>query len=174
MVFGKTLRKKTVKKKLLDTARTQAEKDALYQYAPSTLSTMHKQLFSEFCRNGIAYSQQDFSTCKHGSYHAYWRNEMAVTAKVLPNYGKLTHHSAYDPEEDFKLRNNAQPPWNFDDFNDLLLLFVWQVMTCFMLRDRHEVSYFKLFLFSFNSTCNLTLSPACRTPQNRFFYWNCT
>ena len=147
VVFAEKLRKdeKSVPKALLDSARTEEEKQILRMYQPNSLGTMHRQLFAHFKRNGIEYCQADFKHGKSGSFYAYWKHKMAEAAKVIDNYGRAPKRSEFDEDEDYKLRNCANPPWNFNEYNDLLHLIVWQLLTQFMLRGAQEVSFGVVF-----------------------------
>ena len=121
-------------------AKTEEEREQMTMYQPNSLGTMHRQLFAQFRRNGIQMSQGDFKNGGAGSYCAYWKSKMADAAKVIDDYGRMPRRSAFDKDEEYKLRNMANPPWNFNEYNDVLSLFVWQLLTVFMLRGSQEVS----------------------------------
>ena len=142
VVFGEKLRKEKSHglEKKIEAARCDKEKENLSMYQPSTLGTMHRQLFANFRRNGIEFSQSDFKHGGAGTFHAYWKNKMAEAARYIDNYGRTPMRSSYDVDEEYKLRNSANPPWNLGEYNDILALLVWQMITSFMLRGALEVS----------------------------------
>lgn len=108
-------------------------------YQPNTLEKIHKQLFAEFRRNGILLQQKDYTNYGTGSYKAYWKTVFAETVSHREDFGRLPNRSAYDPNEDVKLRTCASPAWDFHDFRDLMWLFTFRVMTDYMLRGSQEV-----------------------------------
>ena len=142
IVFAEKLRKteKSVLKSTLARARTEKEKENLLMYQPNSIATMHRQLFAEFRRKGIEYCQADFKHGGNGTFYAYWKQKMSEAARTVDNYGRAPKQSAFDKDEEYKLRNCANPPWNFNEYNNLLHLLVWQLLTCFMLRGAQEVS----------------------------------
>jgi hypothetical protein len=112
---------------------------AMSEYQPNTLEKIHKQLFAEFRRNSIYIQQRDFKHYGAGSYKAYWKTRMAATVEQRDDYGRLPNCSTYDVNEEWKLRNQASPPWDFTNFKDLMWLFTFRVMTDYMLRGAKEV-----------------------------------
>jgi hypothetical protein len=139
LIFASSLLQK--KYRGTDLSSLSTEELAEAQYQPSTLSTMHKQLFADFNREGITIKLSNFKTF-HGSFQAYWKGSFLATAQLRPDYGRLPNQAPVDQDEDFKLRNNAKPPWDFTQYNDLICVFVWQLLTTFMLRGCQEVRIF--------------------------------
>ena len=64
---------------------------------------MHRQLFAQFWKNGVEFSQGDFKHGGAGTFHAYWKTKMAKAAKVVDSHGCALMRLSYDHNEDYKL-----------------------------------------------------------------------
>jgi hypothetical protein len=100
---------------------------------------MMRQLFSHFAKKTITYKNKDFKEAKH-SFHAYWKTTWDNTSIQLPKYRRLPNQAIVDVTNCVKVRNNAKPPWTFDNFKDMLYTFVFQFLKVFMLWGQKEVS----------------------------------
>lgn len=152
-VFAENLTKESVKKSQIRNAKNKNHEAAIKMLQPNTISTYFKALFAQFHRNGIEYTQLDYKNGGPGTYTAVVKGKMANACKHIDDYGRSPNRSDYDPEEDYKLRNCASPKWDFDNYDDILALTVWQVLTNFMLRGSREVR-FCLFFVCFRSKFN--------------------
>lgn len=161
VAYGTSLEKANVKRQTLAKARNENHKKAMKTLQPSTLSTYFKQLFSRFAQNGILFTKSDYKNAGAGSFHAVMKDIMGNACNYIDDYGRCPKRSDYDPKEDYKIRNCANPPWDLTDYNDLLDITVWQILTYFMLRGSREVRFFLLFVcgFFFTSTYSLFFQP---------------
>lgn len=77
-----------------------------------------------------------------GSFCAVFKERMAHAAALRTEYARLPNRCHFDPDEDFKLHNDAKPPFNiYGSWTDLMHLYHWQVAKVFMLRGQKEVRY---------------------------------
>lgn len=167
VAYGCSLEKANVKKQELAQARNENHKKALKTLQPSTICTYFKQLFSCFAQNGILYTKSDYRNAGAGAFTAVMKDIMGNACKYVDDYGRCPHRSEYDAEEDIKLRNNANPPWDLNNYDDLLDLTVWQVLTYYMLRGSREVSFILFFHFLYLRLTHLFFTffyPANFTP----------
>ena len=77
---------------------------------------------------------------------------MADAAKYIDNYGRAPMRSAYNYNEDYKLRNCANLPWDLNNYNNLLTLLIWQLLTDFMLCGSLEVCSYQFVIIVFELT----------------------
>ena len=68
--------------------------------------------------------QGDFKNGSAGSYCAYWKSKMADAAKVIDDYGRMPRRSAFDKDKEYKLQNMTNLLQNFNEYNNILSLFV--------------------------------------------------
>jgi hypothetical protein len=108
------------------------------EYQPGTLKTYHKQIFAEFKRNGILIEQK-LLTKRPGNYDQLWRERMEEAVKHRSDYATLPKQAIVEVNENVLLRTKANPPWNFDLFEDVMDLFVFVGMKIFILRASKEV-----------------------------------
>lgn len=144
VAYGTSLEKANVKRQELSKARNENHKKAMKTLQPSTMATYFKQLFSRFAQNGILFTKSDYKNAGAGSFNAVMKDIMGNACDYIDDYGRAPNRSNYDPEEDRKLRSCANPPWDLSNFDDLLDVFVWQVLTYYMLRGSREVGFFLL------------------------------
>jgi hypothetical protein len=57
------------------------------QYQPAVICNKVIAVFRFLKANSIQYESQEFKGMP-GSFHAYWKDKMAVTAKAQTDYGK--------------------------------------------------------------------------------------
>ena len=87
---------------------TKAHGKACYQ--PNVTSLFHCQLFKYFHDKGILYSlAHDFNY--KGGFQAYWTALWQLVKEKRPDFGELPNKASFDPEADFKIQNNANPPY---------------------------------------------------------------
>ena len=88
--------------------------------------------------------QKDF---KHGygpgSFAALFNARMDNAATYRADYGRRPNRCHFDPDEEFKLRNTANPEFQiFSNWNDLIQVYFFRIGKIFMLRAQKEVSLF--------------------------------
>lgn len=140
VAYRTSLEKNNVKKQELAKAKNENHKKAMKILQPSTISTYFKQLFSRFAQNGIQFTKSDYKNAGAGAFTAVMKDIMGNACEYVDDYGRSPQRSDYDPEEDMKLRTRANPPWDLTNYEDLLDLTVWQILTYYMLRGSREVS----------------------------------
>jgi hypothetical protein len=129
----------------LDPSTMDAKTDADSRHQPNSLQTMCKQLFSTFCTSGVNIKLASLKMLK-GSVHAYFKKLFAEVVKERPEYGRKPFQAGIDHNDEFKIRNAANPPYRPDEcFVDLLELLVHQILKIFMLRGMEEVSVAAVF-----------------------------
>ena len=111
------------------------------EYQSTTISTTFRCLFSSFRKGQILIQYKDF---KHGygpgSFVALFNARMDNAARYRPEYGNRPNRCHFDPDEEFKLRNNAKPEFQiYDNFDDLMLVYHFRIAKIFMLRAQKEV-----------------------------------
>jgi hypothetical protein len=102
------------------------------------LKTYHKQIFAEFKRNGILIEQKRLKQ-RPGNYNQLWLERMNEAVVHRSDYATLPKQAIVQCNENELLRTNADPPWNFETFDDVLYLFVFLGMKIFILRASKEV-----------------------------------
>jgi hypothetical protein len=100
------------------------------------MAWIHKTLFAEFKRKGIALEQRVLKKYP-GSYDTMWRDRFAETSKHRDDFGTLPNQAAVDLNEEEKLRKF---PWNLENFKHLMMLMVFRGMKLYFLRASKEVS----------------------------------
>lgn len=141
MVYATRLERENVKKQELTQARNKKHKRAIKTLQPSTMSTYFKQLFARFHQYGILFNMLDFKNTRAGSFTVVVSNRIGEACEEIDDYARAPNRSFYNPDKDRKLREDAKPAWDLNNYEDLLYLTVWQVLTYFMLRGSQEVSF---------------------------------
>ena len=124
-----------------DDVSTLSSKDrANAQYEPGYVDVMIRTLFAHFAKKSVAYKNKDFKEADL-SFHAYWKTTWDDTSNERPKYGRLPNQAIVDVTDCQKVRNDANPPWNLNDYKDLVMVFTFQLLKLFMLRAQKEVRF---------------------------------
>ena len=91
--------------KMMDVTTMTKDEIAKIRYAPSTLQTMVKQIFSWFKQQEIMFQQGDFKSMP-GSFHAMFKDQFAETLTHRPDYGTRTS-APIDLNRERKIRDPA-------------------------------------------------------------------
>jgi hypothetical protein len=89
-------------------------------------------------RNGILIEQKLLKNLR-GNYKELWDERMNEAVKHRSDYATLPNQAIVQHNENDLLRTNADPPWDFNSFDDLLYLFMFLGMKIFILRASKEV-----------------------------------
>ena len=84
---------------------------------------------------------KDYLGYGKGSWIGVISQQMDVAAEQRPEYARLPNRAHVDNEEDFKLWNFANPPFDvYNSWDDLIAIYFWCLAKAFMLRGAGEVS----------------------------------
>ena len=125
----------------INTLFTQAHANACYQ--PNATALFNRLLFKYFHDEGINYKLADFNFI--GGFQAYWTELFAlVKEKRSDEYGDRPNKAHFDLQADFKIRNNANPPFCLfkltkDGYDDCMLLMAHYTCVDYCLRGATEV-----------------------------------
>ena len=142
--------------KFYDRTKLSPKELAAAQYAPSTLSTMHKQLFAWFKDNGIYFESKEFKGMA-GSFHAAIQQKFDDTLEHRPTYGRRKS-APVDPMAQNKIRDptNGLTPYSMsmepnDDkgYNDLSRMLLHEIGCTFGPRGKKEPSSLYVSSFEF-------------------------
>ena len=103
-------------------ASMQANNDNMYDptnlmsnFKTPPIKTYLKLIFAEFRRRGIMMQQRDFKNFPN-SYRDDWNVRFENAAEHRSDYGSAPNRPRWDPDENRKLRDNANPPWNLNQY----------------------------------------------------------
>ena len=122
---------------------------AMACYQPNVTSLFHRHLFKYFHDEDIMFSQaKDFNF--QGGFQAYWTELFTMVKHHRPDFGELPNKACFDIAADFKIRNNAVPPYTPYEltkkgYEDCMELMAHYACVSYCLRGATEVR--TLFLF---------------------------
>ena len=100
--------------------------DPKFHYQPNTTGKVLNHLFACLRANGVCIGQTDLKG--RGSYQAYLEWIWKKTAKARPEFGRLPKRASVCMDDQYHIRNLADPPLNpFQVFKDLLMLFFYSL-----------------------------------------------
>ena len=121
-------------------------------YQPNVSALFHRQLFKYFHDEGLMFSLANDFNYK-GGFQAYWTELFKLVKEKRQEFGELPNKAFFDPQADYKIRHNANPPYTpfelsrkgYDDCMDLMAHY-----TCvdFCLRGATEVSNSFFYIFA--------------------------
>ena len=121
-------------------------------YQPNVTSLYHRHLFKYFHDEGILFSlSSDFKF--EGGFDAYWKKLFAFAKEKRPKeFGERPNKACFDVDADFKIRNQADPPFTpFElskkGYDDCMLLMAHYTCVDYCLRGAKEVRLIVVFLF---------------------------
>lgn len=113
------------------------EGDAEGVYQPNTFDTTLKILFRFFKQSGVCIEQSNLRGMP-GSFHAVLKELYARTQIARPeDYGRLPNKASSEPNDEYKLRNCANPPLRpFENPLDLVELTLYKTGRDITLREK--------------------------------------
>lgn len=136
LAFGRFYRKREYRKTDLDAADAQTQADA--QYQPNVVAVTHRMIFSYFTEQSVIYGIADFKSAP-GQFMAFWKYKFAEAAELRSDFGKRPNRAAREVDEEFKIRNQADPPYfPFSNVDDLLALVMHSVQSHWLYRGSEE------------------------------------
>jgi hypothetical protein len=115
--------------------------NAKLQYQPSVVRNKVIAMFRFLKANCILYESHEFKAMP-GSFNAYWKDKMAVTAKARTDYGNLPNQPCVQVSDNEHIWEKANPPFfPFVNYMDLMMLLTYFIGRNFQLRTC-EVSFF--------------------------------
>ena len=140
--------------------------DACYQ--PNVTSLYHRHLFKYFHDEGILFSlSNDFKF--EGGFDAYWKKLFAFAKEKRPKeFGERPNKACFDVDSDYKIRNEADPPFtpfelNKKGYDDCMLLMAHYTCVDWCLRGAKEVRLIVVCYLLLYFHCHLT--PFCKPSQ---------
>jgi hypothetical protein len=142
--------------KFFDRTKLPPAEVAAIQYAPSTLSLMHKQLFAWFKDNGVYFASKDFKGME-GSFHAAIQQKFDDTVEHRPTYGRrksapvdpMAQHKIRDPTNGLTPYSMSMEPNDEKGYNDLSRMLLHELGCTFGPRGRKEPSSLYVSSFEF-------------------------
>jgi hypothetical protein len=119
------------------------------EYQPNYITKMIRQVFKVLVDCCVDITNVDLRNMRN-SYHEYLKFKWTSQAKKDSKFGRRPNRAAVEHEVEFKLRNNAKPPYDLDNYSDLFDRTLYGVADELKLRTG-EVSakYSVVVFFSF-------------------------
>jgi hypothetical protein len=94
---------------------------------------------------GVMMNHSDFSD-KGGRYWAYFSKEFDKAVADRPKFGKNPMRASVEHDDEQKLRFQADPPFDLNDYADLRVLTLYKVTRDFTNRGGKEVCFIDICL----------------------------
>jgi hypothetical protein len=97
------------------------------QYQPAVIRNKVIPIFQFLKSNSISYESHEFKGMP-GSFHAYWKDKMAVTAKARTDFGNLPNQPCVQVNDNQHIWEKANRPFfPFVNYMDLMMLLTYFV-----------------------------------------------
>jgi hypothetical protein len=83
--------------------------------------------------------EQNMLKKRPGNYDELWKERFSEALRHRDDYANSPFQAAVQVNENYLIRNKANPPWDFEKYEDILHLFVFLGMKIYILRASKEV-----------------------------------
>jgi hypothetical protein len=109
------------------------------EYQPNFVGVAFRNLFAVFAKKRVRFTLAEYENMP-GSFFALWKERMLFALQRRVEFARNPNRAYFDPDEDWKLRNQAVPEFDLEgNFDDLMSVYYWALATCFMLRGTKDV-----------------------------------
>ena len=85
-------------------------------------------------------AQKDYKDYGPGSFDAIFKERFNTAVQLRPDFARRPNQAHFDTDEDYKVRNTANPPWDvYGSWYDLIHIYYMMITKIFMMQAKQEV-----------------------------------